>query len=106
MSIADAYFLSEAAQCQNYTFSDFVDHVDEKHTAAHHVVTIGAFCYPMLGHLREKDTLQPIQTQLVCAHVQGGFLFVFSGRQCQVSVALTNTAFANLMMVCVQIQLF
>ena len=54
--IADAYFLSEAAQCQKYTLSDLVDHVDPKHTAAQQVVTIGAFCYPMVGHLREKDT--------------------------------------------------
>ena len=42
----------------------------------------------------------------VCPHVRGGFLFVFSDRQCQGSVALTITAFANLMMACVQIQLF
>ena len=27
-----------------------------KHTGAQQVFTIGAFCYPMLGHLREKDT--------------------------------------------------
>ena len=54
--IADAYFLSDAAQFQKYTLSDLVDHVDPKHTAAQQVVTIGAFCYPMVGHLREKDT--------------------------------------------------
>ena len=54
----------------------------------------------------EGHTLQPIQTQLVCAHVQGGFLFVFSDSQCQGSVALTITGFANLTMACVQIQLF
>ena len=101
--IADAYFLSEAAQCQKYTLSDLVDHVDPKHTAAQQVVT------PLLPHggsfKGEGHTLQPIQTQLVCAHVQGGFLF-FSDRQCQGSVALTITAFVNLMMACVQIQLF
>ena len=56
MPIADACFLSEAAQCQKYTLNDLVDHVDPKHTAAQQVVTIGACCYPMLGHLREKDT--------------------------------------------------
>ena len=58
MPIADAYFLSEA-QCQKYTLSDLVkqvDHVDPKHTVAQQVVTIGAFCYRMVGHLREKDT--------------------------------------------------
>ena len=58
MPFADAYFLSEA-QCQKYTLSDLikqVDHVDPKHTAAHQVVTTDAFCYPTVGHLREKDT--------------------------------------------------
>ena len=58
MPITDPYFLSEA-QCRKYTLSDLVkqaDDVDLKHTAARQVVTIGAVCYPMVGHLRKKDT--------------------------------------------------
>ena len=87
------YFLSEAAQCRKYTLSDLVDHVDPKHTAAQQVVTIGAFCYPMMGHLREKDTpYNPYKRSLYALTYKGDSFLVFSDTQCQGGVALTITS--------------
>ena len=106
MPIADPYFLSEA-QCQKYTLSDLVkqvDHVDPKHTAAKQVVTIGAFCYPMVGHLREKDTpYHPYKRSLyACMPPRTrGIPFCFF-RQ----AVPRECGCANVMMACVQIQLF
>ena len=83
MPIADLYFLSEA-QCQKYTLSDLVkqvDHVDPKHTTAQQVVTIGALCYPMVGHLRQKDTpYHPYKRSLYALTYKGdSFLFFPTG---------------------------
>ena len=81
MTIADVCLLSEAAQCQKYTLSDLVDHVDPKHTAAQQVVTIGAFCYPMVGHSREKDTAyNPYKRSLYAlTYKEDSFLFFLTG---------------------------
>ena len=81
MPIADACFLSEAAQCQKYTLRDLVDHVDPKITAAQQAVTIGAFCYPLVGHLREKDTpYNPYKRSLYVLTYKGdSFLFFLTG---------------------------
>ena len=83
--IADPYFLSEAAQCQKYTLSDLVDHVDPKHTAAKQVVTVGAFCYPMVVHLREKDKpYNPYKRSLYALTYRGDSFFFLQAvpREC------------------------